>query len=219
VRLELTGRARGRRLRVLCLGAHPDDIEIGCGGTVARLARRRPRPVFRWVVWSGSPERAREARRGARRFLGPAAREAVTCHDFRDGYFPSQREAIKDRFEALAGFRPDIVFAHAREDRHQDHRVLSDLAWNTFRRGSLILEYEVPKWDGDLGQPNCYVPLSAAEARRKARALVAVFGSQREKSWFTAETFLGLMRLRGVECRSAGGYAEGFYGRKLTLSL
>jgi LmbE family N-acetylglucosaminyl deacetylase len=216
---ELTALTRGRRLRVLCLGAHPDDIEIGCGGAMARLARRRPRPVFRWVVWSGSPERAREARRGARRFLGRAASGALICHAFRDGYFPAQQAEIKDRFARLAAFRPDLVLTHSREDRHQDHRILSDLAWQTFRRGSLILEYEVPKWDGDLGQPNCYVPLSAAEARRKARALVTVYASQRGKPWFTEDTFLGVMRLRGVECRAAGGYAEAFHGRKLVMGL
>lgn len=206
-----------RRLRVLCLGAHSDDIEIGCGATLAQLARRRPRPEFRWVVWSASGARAREAVRGARRFLGPAAAGATRLHQFRDGYFPAQFGEIKDAFEALAReFAPDLVLTHAREDRHQDHRVVSDLTWNSFR-DALVLEYEVPKWDGDLGQPNCYVPVSAPEARRKARALLAVFGTQRNKDWFTEETFLGLMRLRGMECRAPGGHAEAFTGRKLAL--
>lgn len=210
---------RSRRLRVLCLGAHSDDIEIGCGATLSRLARRRPRPEFRWVVWSADGPRAREALRGARRFLGSGAEGACRIHQLRDGYFPAQYAEIKDAFESLARrFRPDLVFTHARDDRHQDHRVVSDLTWNTFRR-HLILEYEVPKWDGDLGQPNCYVPVTAAEARRKARSLLAVFGSQRGKDWFSAETFLGLMRIRGIECRAPGGYAEAFRARKLSVAL
>src|SRR5437868_3879908 len=142
-----------RAPRILCLGAHSDDIEIGCGGTLAALARKRPRPEFRWVVWSAPGQRAREAARGARKFLGTAANDAVRLHEFRDGFFPSYFDAIKDAFEGLAReFRPDVVFTHARDDRHQDHRVVSDLTWNTFR-DQLVLEYEIPKWDGDLGRP------------------------------------------------------------------
>lgn len=208
-----------RKLRILCLGAHSDDIEIGCGATLALLARRLPRPEFRWVVWSAARDRAREALRGAQQFLGSAATGAPQVHEFRDGYFPAQFAELKEAFETLAGgFTPDVVLTHSRDDRHQDHRVVSDLTWNTFRR-PLILEYEVPKWDGDLGRPNCYVPISPAGARRKARALVRVFGSQRSKDWFSEETFLGLMRVRGVECRAPGGYAEAFLARKFTLSV
>jgi LmbE family N-acetylglucosaminyl deacetylase len=207
------------RLRVLCLGAHSDDIEIGCGGTLLQLAKTRPRPEFRWVVWSAVGARASEARRGARRFLGPSAREAVRLHEFRDGYFPAQFAAIKDSFETLASeFKPDIVLTHARDDRHQDHRVISDLTWNTFRN-QIILEYEIPKWDGDLGQPNLYVPVSRGAALRKARALISVFGTQRSKDWFSEETFLGLMRLRGMECRAKDGFAEAFGARKIVLPL
>jgi len=206
-------------LKILCVGAHSDDIEIGCGGTLSQLARRRPRPEFRWVVWSAAEPRGREASRGARRILGPASSDAVRLHEFRDGYFPTHFDAIKDSFERLAGeFSPDIVFTHARDDRHQDHRVVSDLTWNTFRR-QLILEYEIPKWDGDLGRPNLYVPLSAAAARRKTKALLDVFGTQRGKDWFSEETFLGLMRLRGMECRAADGYAEAFHARKIVVPL
>ena len=217
--LEL-GRARSSsRLRVLCLGAHSDDIEIGCGGTLLQLAKRRPRPDFRWVVWSAVGARAAEAQRGARRFLGPSAKKEVRLHDFRDGYFPAQFAAIKDSFETMASeFKPDIVFTHARDDRHQDHRVISDLAWNTFRN-QLILEYEIPKWDGDLGQPNLFVPVSRSVALSKTKALIAVFGTQRSKDWFSEETFLGLMRLRGMECRATDGYAEAFGARKLVLPL
>jgi LmbE family N-acetylglucosaminyl deacetylase len=211
--------ARGKRLRVLCLGAHSDDIEIGCGATLLALAGRQPRPEFRWIVWSAAGDRKREAMRGAAKFLGPAAADAVRVHAFRDGYFPAEFAEIKEAFEGVAReFRPDIVFTHGRDDRHQDHRVVSDLTWNTFRR-QLILEYEIPKWDGDLGRPNLYVPITKAAANKKARALLSVFGTQRAKDWFSEETFLGLMRLRGMECRAADGHAEAFYARKITLPL
>jgi LmbE family N-acetylglucosaminyl deacetylase len=215
---ELTfPRPGGQRFRVLCLGAHSDDIEIGCGGTVLELLRARPRVECRWVVFSAAGVRAAEARRSARRFLGARAATAVELYTFRDGFFPAQFEAVKEAFEVLArAFQPDVVFTHHREDRHQDHRVVSDLTWNTFR-GQLVLEYEIPKWDGDLGIPNCHVPLSAAAIRRKVRLLMQSFASQRSKDWFDEETFLGLARLRGVECRAASGYAEAFFGRKLAL--
>jgi LmbE family N-acetylglucosaminyl deacetylase len=204
---------------VLCLGAHSDDIEIGCGGTLLQLAKTRPRPEFRWVVWSASGARASEAQRAAREFLGPTAREAVRLYEFRDGYFPSEFEAIKDAFEELAReFQPDLVFTHTRDDRHQDHRVVSDLTWNTFRN-QMILEYEVPKWDGDLGQPNLYVPVNRRSAKSKTKAILEIFGSQRTKDWFSEETFLGLMRLRGIECRATDGYAEAFHARKIVFPL
>lgn len=213
----LTGAGRPRR--VLCLGAHSDDIEIGCGGLVLELRRRHPRLDFRWLVFSAAGVRAREAGEGARRFLGSQARTAVRLFGFRDGFFPAEFTQIKEAFERLAReFQPDLVLTHTRDDRHQDHRVVSDLTWNTFRR-QLVLEYEIPKWDGDLGRPNFFVPLSQAVARRKTRLLMQGFQSQRSKDWFSEETFLGLMRLRGVECRAGGGYAEAFTARKLTLEL
>jgi LmbE family N-acetylglucosaminyl deacetylase len=211
--------SRGKPLKILCLGAHSDDIEIGCGATLLTLAAREPRPEFRWVVWSAAGEREREAKRGARRFLGSDALKSVRVHAFRDGYFPAQFAEIKVAFESLAHeFQPDVVFTHSRDDRHQDHRVVSDLTWNTFRN-QLILEYEIPKWDGDLGRPNLYAPVTKAIARRKASALMSVFGTQRTKDWFSEETFLGLMRLRGMECRARDGYAEAFCARKVTLQL
>lgn len=217
--LKLRATAPGRRLRVLCLGAHSDDIEIGCGATVLQLARSRPRPDFRWVVWSAPGTRRSEAERGARKFLGPSASDSVRLHEFRDGYFPAEFSAIKDAFESLAReFNPDVIFTNARDDRHQDHRIISDLTWNTFRN-HLILEYEVPKWDGDLGRPNFYVPTTRSTALRKTTALLDVFGSQRSKDWFSEETFLGLMRLRGMECRAGDAYAEAFHARKVTLDL
>jgi LmbE family N-acetylglucosaminyl deacetylase len=216
--LNLVG-SRQKRLRVLCMGAHADDIEIGCGATLLNLAGRRPRPEFRWVVWSAAGQRESEAKQGAAKFLGGAAADAVRVHAFRDGFFPAEFAEIKEAFESLAReFRPDIVFTHARDDRHQDHRVVSDLTWNTFRN-HLILEYEIPKWDGDLGRPNFYVPVSGATARRKTRGLLSVFGTQRAKDWFSEETFLGLMRLRGMECRAADGHAEAFYARKIIVPL
>jgi LmbE family N-acetylglucosaminyl deacetylase len=211
------GKPRGRPLRVLCLGAHSDDIEIGCGGTVLHLVGSGAK--VHWAVFSGDARRAEEATRSARLFLGRHSAAQLELHGFRDGFFPSAFAEIKDACEALASrIQPDVVFTHVRHDRHQDHRVLSDLAWNTFR-DQVVLEYEIPKWDGDLGQPNHYVPLSAATARRKVRALLRVFGTQRSKGWFDEETFMGLMRLRGIECRAESRYAEAFVSRKLTLEF
>jgi LmbE family N-acetylglucosaminyl deacetylase len=203
-------------LNVLCLGAHSDDIEIGCGGLILSLLKGR-RPVdVTWVVFSASREREREARRGAAAFLKGAKRSNVIVKQFKDGHFPYEGAAVKSVFESLKSINPDLVLTHYREDRHQDHRVLSDLAWNTFR-DHLVLEYEIPKFDGDLGTPNCFVPLTRASCLRKAKYLEQVFGSQRDKHWFSSETFVGLMRLRGMECRASSGYAEAFYGRKIVL--
>ena len=208
---------KGREpLKVLCLGAHSDDIEIGCGGLVLSLVRGR-RPVdVTWVVFSASREREREARRGAAAFLKGVARTNVIIKQFPDGHFPYEGAAIKAVFESLKPVNPDLVLTHYRDDRHQDHRVLSDLAWNTFR-DHFVLEYEIPKFDGDLGRPNCFVPLTRVVSDRKTKYLQRVFGTQRDKHWFSPETFLGLMRLRGMECRAASGYAEAFYGRKVVL--
>jgi LmbE family N-acetylglucosaminyl deacetylase len=204
-------------VRVLCLGAHPDDIEIGCAGTLERLRRRGA--AIHLAVFSGNPIRAREAARSARMLLGASRSSRLVLHGFRDGFFPAQFAEIKEVCEELAArIKPDVVFTHHRDDRHQDHRLLSDVAWNTFRH-HLVLEYEVPKWDGDLGQPNIYVPLSGPQAERKIRILTRAFASQAAKPWFDARTFRGVMRLRGVECRSPSGMAEAFHGRKLTLDF
>lgn len=204
-------------LKVLCLGAHSDDIEIGCGGLILSLVKGGKPLDVTWVVFSAPGEREKEARYGASLFLKRAARTQVLIHQFRDGHFPYEGPAVKAVFESLKKIRPDVVLTHYRDDRHQDHRVLSDLAWNTFR-DHLVLEYEIPKFDGDLGQPNCFVPLDRPTAARKARLLGQAFGTQRDKHWFSDETFLGLMRLRGMECRAPGGFAEGFYGRKVVLA-
>jgi LmbE family N-acetylglucosaminyl deacetylase len=204
-------------LRVLCIGAHSDDIEIGCGGLVLSLIAGQKAVDVDWIVLSAAGAREREARRSAAMFLKGARRTRILVQQFRDGFFPYQGADIKTVFEELKeDLDPDLILTHYRDDRHQDHRVLSDLTWNTFRN-HLILEYEVPKYDGDLGQPNCYVPLTRSTCARKARYLEAAFGTQRDKHWFSAETFMGLMRLRGMECRAPGGYAEAFYGRKVVL--
>lgn len=202
-------------LTVLCLGAHADDIEIGCGGTLLLLAGR-PRVTVHWVVFSSDRVREREARRSAARVLRGAAHH-VRVERFRDGFLPFDGAAVKEVFEELkSSVSPDLVFTHAGHDAHQDHRLVAELTWNTFRDHA-ILEYEVPKYDGDLGRPNVFVPLSAAVRRRKLRHVMAAFPSQRRKRWFTEATFDGLMRLRGVECAAPEGYAEAFLARKLVV--
>jgi LmbE family N-acetylglucosaminyl deacetylase len=202
---------------LLCLGAHSDDIEIGCGGTVLKLLSANPEMSVHWVVLSADGARAAEARSSADRFLAGAAAVRIEVETFRERYFPYQPD-LKEFFDDLGTRdRPDLVFTHHRDDAHQDHRVVADLTWNTFR-DHLILEYEIPKYDGDLGRPNVFVGLDESIARRKIQAVLDGFPSQADRYWFTAETFLGLLRLRGVEARSPGGYAEGFHARKLVLN-
>jgi LmbE family N-acetylglucosaminyl deacetylase len=213
--LQLAG--PGDRLSVLCLGAHSDDIEIGIGATLLGLIARGVRLDVLWCVLSGADEREREARSSAAEFLSEAASARVEVMSFRDGFFPEQGEPIKSWFEALKmRVDPDLILTHRRDDAHQDHREVSRLTWNTFR-DHCILEYEIPKWDGDIGQPNVYVPVSAAVLQRKIDLLMLYFGSQRSKQWFDEETFRGLARLRGMECRAPERYAEAFFGRKLSL--
>jgi len=207
-----------RAIDVLCLGAHPDDIEIGCGGTVLELAAARPDTRFHWIVLSGDARRRPEAEAGAALFLD-GMRHDLELQSFRDGYFPYEGAPIKDYFESLKGrMSPDLVFTHHRHDRHQDHRVVSELTWNTFR-DHLVLEYEVPKYDGDVGQPNLYVPLSDGACVNKLQHLRTAFGSQSSKDWFDDATFAGLMRIRGLECRSPSGHAEAFHAYKARLEL
>ena len=203
-------------LKILCLGAHSDDIEIGCGATILHLTRADPTTSVKWIVFSSDGEARRsEAVTGANLFLERAAEKEVVVEGFRESFFPFVGERLKTCFEEIkAGLEPDLVFTHYRDDRHQDHKVVSDLTWNTFRR-SVILEYEIPKWDGDLGRPNCYVRLPDDLVERKIRTICDTFQSQRSKSWFTPDTFRALMRLRGVEANAQ--FAEAFYGRKLAL--
>jgi LmbE family N-acetylglucosaminyl deacetylase len=207
----------GDRLSVLCLGAHSDDIEIGAGGTLLSWLEQGIRLDVHWCVLGGVDERGREARASAAEFLEGTASRTIEIMNFRDGFFPEQGEQIKSWFESLKGrVNPDVILAHRRDDAHQDHRQVSRLAWNTFR-DHLILEYEIPKWDGDMARPNLYMPVSESVIQRKAKLLMAHFGSQRSKHWFDAETFLGLARLRGMECRAQQRYAEAFIARKLSL--
>ena len=202
--------------RILCVGAHSDDIEIGCGGTLLTLFRNYQNLEVRWVVFSAEGVRSGEARRSAQAWLRPAARRQIAVKSFKTSFFPYDGARIKAAFEALKPFKPDLVFTHYRDDRHQDHRVLSDLAWNTFR-DHLILEYEIPKYDGDLGVPNVFVPLDEQTARDKANHICKHFQTQGNKHWFSEDTFLALMRLRGMECATGTKYAEAFYGRKVLV--
>lgn len=207
----------GRVTKILCLGAHADDIEIGCGGTLLAILAQQPAIEVTWVVLSAAGPRRKEAQAGAAAFLGGAAR-SVVVRRFRDTFFPYIGGRIKEFFAELAGrVSPDIVFTHRRDDLHQDHRLTAELTWNTFRDHT-IFEYEVPKYDGDLGQPSLFVPLDAATAQRKIELLLAAYPTQRARPWFRAETFGSLLRLRGLECNSPSGLAEAFYVRKLTLS-
>jgi LmbE family N-acetylglucosaminyl deacetylase len=213
------GRNGGSPLQVLCLGAHSDDLEIGCGGTLLKLIQSHPRVSVHWVVLSATEKRATEARTSAMKFLEGAADTEVEVKAFRDGFFPYVGSDIKEFFEGLKPrCSPDVIFTHYRTDRHQDHRVVSDLTWNTYR-DHLILEYEIPKYDGDLGSPNCFVPLDQATCRRKVGMITEYFQTQQNRHWFTEETFLALLRLRGIESGAQGGYAEGFYCRKAALDV
>jgi LmbE family N-acetylglucosaminyl deacetylase len=203
--------------RVLAIGAHSDDLEIGCGGTMLALARANPGLTVDWVVLAAEGARADEARRSAEVLLSDAGACSVEVHDFRDGYLPHTAADVKDAFEDLkARVEPDLVLTHTRDDLHQDHRLVCELTWNTFR-DHLILEYEIPKWDGDVGRPNLYVPLEEPQVQEKLDLLAGHFDSQRGKHWYDVEVFRGLMRVRGMECRAPTGYAEAFVARKLSL--
>lgn len=202
---------------ILCVGAHSDDIEIGCGGTILRLARDNPGCEVHWVVFGARGIRQNEAQQAASKFVRPEQLKRLMLHDFRDGFMPFVGTEIKDVFERLKGeFSPDLIFTHQQKDAHQDHRLLAELTWNTYR-DHLILEYEIPKYDGDMGQPSVYVPLTQGLCQRKIDFLMEVFRSQQDKRWFTRDTFLSLMRLRGMECNAPEAHAEAFYCRKMTL--
>jgi LmbE family N-acetylglucosaminyl deacetylase len=205
------------RLQVLCLGAHCDDIEIGCGGTLLHLLGRRPETTVRWVVFSSGGERKKEGLKSAQAFLKDAASSQITINDFRDSYFPYIGAQIKDYFESeIRQCSPDLIFTHTGHDLHQDHRLISELTWNTFRN-HMILEYEIPKYDGDLGRPNLFVPLEESICRRKVDTILDCYASQRGRGWFNEGTFMSLLRLRGVEAGVGDGFAEGFVARKLRL--
>jgi LmbE family N-acetylglucosaminyl deacetylase len=214
--LEL-GRSGGAPVRLLAIGAHPDDIEIGCCGTILKLLEEDALSAIGWVVLSGKGERADEARASAEAILSGVEEKQLMLRDYRDGFFPYDGGDIKEFFESLKEFSPDIVLTHQRADLHQDHRVACELTWNTFR-DHLILEYEVPKYDGDIGSPNLFVPLGEDLRRRKIDHLMTHFASQRPKRWFKDDLFSGLLRLRGMECNSPTSFAEAFYCRKAMLA-
>jgi len=215
--LRVSGLSAREDLSILCLGAHSDDIEIGCGGTISRLLREHPGSRVTWLVFSAGGERADEARRSAQIALAAAEDVDVVLQTFRDGYFPWDGAEIKSFLEHLArGLDPDIIFTHRRSDLHQDHRTIGDLTWNQFR-DHFILEYEIPKYDGDLGASNFFVSLTEDEARAKIEHLMTQFPSQRNREWFTAETFESVLRLRAIESRSPTGFAEGFHCRKVVF--
>lgn len=215
--IELSLGSPDRALNVLCIGCHSDDIEIGCGGTVLRLRKQYPNCVFDWVVFSAVGVRQSEALRAAELFAGAGLRTGAILRSFQDSFMPFAGGEIKTVFEELKkAIAPDIIFTHNRQDAHQDHRLIGDLTWNTFR-DHLILEYEIPKYDGDLGQPSVFVTLDTEIYQRKVEYIMDTFQSQRTKNWFREDTFLSLMRLRGMECNAPSGYAEAFYGRKVVL--
>lgn len=202
-------------LRVLCLGAHCDDIDIGCGGTLLKLLSEKRRVEVTWAAFSAAGRRGGEFKASARRFLRNAVRSEVIAYEFRDTFFPAQYRAIKEALQALRKrLEPDLIFTHERNDPHQDHRVVSELTWSAFRN-HIVLEYEIPKYDGGLSTPNAYVKLESRYVEEKVRLLLSCYRTQLEKPWFTADTFKALMRIRGVE--SGGGWAEGFKANKLCL--
>lgn len=204
-------------VRVLCLGAHSDDIEIGCGGTILRLLQTYKNCDVTWVVFSAKAKRRREALSSARRFLKDAHMKTIITKGFKESFFPYRGEEIKEFFEQLKKqLAPDLIFTHYRQDLHQDHRMICELTWNTFRNHQ-ILEYEIPKYDGDLGQPNVYIPLTHALCEKKVGYLMEEFSTQRSRQWFTEDAFYSLLRLRGIESNALDKYAEAFYSRKIVL--
>ena len=209
--------SQSQSLKVLCLGAHCDDIAIGCGGTILTLLDQVSAIEVVWVVMTSTEKRQVEEQNAAAEFLGIGGTKQIIVKGWQDGYLPKYWSEVKDFFEELKrAINPDLILTHFRDDRHQDHRVVSDLTWNTFRH-HLILEYEIPKYDGDLGSPNVFVPLAEQHCREKARKIVECFPSQRGRQWFTEDVFVSLARLRGMEAASDSQFAEAFYCRKLLL--
>lgn len=203
--------------KLLCLGSHCDDIEIGCGGTILKLIETYQNIIIYWVVFSSNPQREKEANVSANKFLANVENRKILIKNFKDGFFPFIGAEIKEAFEQLKqDINPDLVLTHYRNDAHQDHRLISDLTWNTFRN-HLILEYEIPKYDGDLGNPNFFVHLGRAICQKKIDYLLNSFESQKNKHWFTEETFMSILRLRGVEANAPEKYAEAFYCRKIVF--
>jgi len=208
---------KDRALKILCIGAHSDDIEIGCGGTILRLLSEYDDVEVHWIVLGSNGKRDGEALASAKKFLADAKKKQIVIKNFKESFFPYIGGEIKDFFEELKkSISPDIIFTHYRNDLHQDHRLILELTWNTFR-DHLILEYEIVKYDGDLGSPNLFVSLDDTICRKKIRFIMECFKSQKNKDWFTPDIFLSILRIRGAECRAPQKYAEAFYCRKLVL--
>ncbi|KJH73382.1 PIG-L deacetylase family protein [Aliterella atlantica] len=216
LKIEL-GKNNNSAYNILCLGSHCDDIEIGCGGTILKLIETYPNIAIYWVVFSSNSQREKEANISANQFLANIENKNIIIKDFRDGFLPFLGIEVKEAFEQLKkDINPDLILTHYRHDAHQDHRLISDLTWNTFRN-HLILEYEIPKYDGDLGNPNFYVHLDRSICQRKVDYLIDSFTTQKNKHWFTEETFFSLLRIRGIEANAPDKYAEAFYCRKMVF--
>ena len=208
---------KGATLKILCLGAHSDDIEIGCGGTILRLLEEMKNVEVKWIVFSAEGQRIEEARKSAELFLGNARKKNIEIKNFRESFFPYMGSEIKECFEQIKNeVKPDIIFTHYRHDLHQDHRLLSELTWNTFR-DHLILEYEIIKYDGDLGMPNFFVHLDEEVVRKKTKYILKSFKTQNNRKWFTKDAFMSILRIRGIESNAPEKYAEGFYCRKAVV--
>ena len=216
--LNITFQAHEPPSCVLLLGAHCDDLEIGCGGTIIQMAERWPDTKFVWITLSSDPERAEETNTAARQLFGNARNTLIRVERFKGSHFPYDGATLKEFFETLKVYKPDLIFTHYRSDLHQDHRVVNELTWNTFR-DHLILEYEIPKFDGDLGVPNTFIALPHNVLERKIQILLGCFTSQLHRAWFTRSTFEAVARLRGIECNAPEGYAEAYYGRKNRIFL
>jgi LmbE family N-acetylglucosaminyl deacetylase len=208
---------KDRPLKILCLGAHSDDIEIGCGGTILRLLKEIKEVEVNWIVFSADGQRAEEAKRSAKLFLGNARKKDVVIKRFRESFFPYIGSEIKEYFEEIKNdLTPDVIFSHYRHDLHQDHRLLSELTWNTFRN-HLILEYEIIKYDGDIGSPNFFIHLDEKTCFKKIEYILRSFKSQENRKWFAEDAFLSILRIRGIESNAPEKYAEGFYCRKMVF--
>jgi len=209
--------AEESELKILCLGAHCDDIEIGCGGTVLKLIEQYSNITIYWVVFSSSEQRAQEATASSHAFLKEVSKKKIIIKNFQDGFLYFQGKEVKECFEELKQeVSPDLIFTHYRHDRHQEHRLISDFTWNTFRN-HLIMEYEIPKYDADLGIPILFVHLDEALCRRKIQYLMDAFATQNNKQWFTEETFRSMLRIRGIESNSPSNYSEAFHCRKIVF--
>ena len=213
----LLNKSRDSSLKILCLGAHSDDIEIGCGGTIMKLLQTFSNVDLLWVVFSADERRKEEALKSASLLLVKAFNKEIRIHNFRDSFFPYQGSDIKESFEDMKAFNPDLIFTHQNSDLHQDHNQISKLTYNTFRN-HLILEYEIPKYDGDLGSPNIFSPIDQKICNQKIELLFDCFKSQKNHQWFSDSTFQAILRLRGIEANSPTGYAEAFYCRKIVIN-